>query len=43
MILNGNDIKKLIEEENLIENYDTLNIGSSSIDLSILNLPFPTG
>lgn len=37
MILNGNDIKKLIEEEDLIENYDTLNIGSSSIDLSISN------
>lgn len=37
MILNGNDIKKLINEENLIENYNSLTIGSSSIDLSISN------
>lgn len=37
MILNGNDIKKLIEEENLIENYKNLNICSASMDLSISN------
>ena len=37
MILNGNDIKKLIEEENIIENCKYFNIGSASIDLSISN------
>ena len=37
MILNGNDIKKLINENSLIENYNKneLYIGSSSVDLSI--------
>lgn len=37
MILNGNDIKKLITENNLLENYNELYIGSSSVDLSISN------
>ncbi len=35
MIFNGNDIKKLIEEENVIENYDEDYIGSSSCDISM--------
>ena len=35
MILNGNDIKKLIEENNVIENYNNENIQSASYDISI--------
>ena len=35
MILNGNDIKKLIEEKNVIENYNIENIQSASYDISI--------
>ena len=33
MILNGNDIKKLIEEKNVIENYNNENIQSESYDI----------
>ena len=33
MILNGNDIKKLIEEKNVIENYNNENIQSASYDI----------
>lgn len=35
MIFNGNDIKKLIEEKNIIENSDINYIGSSSCDISM--------
>jgi len=35
MILNGNDIKKLIDEVKILENYDIKNINSSSCDVSI--------
>lgn len=35
MIFNGNDIKKLIEEEKIIENCDEKYIGSSSCDISM--------
>ena len=35
MIFNGNDIKKLIEEKELIKNCDTNYIGSSSCDISM--------
>ena len=37
MILNGNDIKKLIEEHKIVENYKDLHIGSASMDLSMSN------
>ena len=35
MILNGNDLKKLIEEKNLIENFNLNNISSGSYDLTL--------
>jgi len=35
MIFNGNDIKKLIEEKNIITNYNGEFIGSASCDISI--------
>lgn len=35
MILNGNDIKKLIEEKKLLENYNSSNFSSGSYDLTI--------
>ncbi len=35
MIFNGNDIKKLIEEKNIIENYNTDYISSGSCDISM--------
>lgn len=35
MVFNGNDIKKLIEEENIVQNCNTDYIGSSSCDISI--------
>ncbi len=35
MVFNGNDIKKLIEEENVIQNYNRDYIGSSSCDISM--------
>jgi len=35
MVLNGNDIKKLIEEEKVIENCNKDYIGSGSIDISM--------
>lgn len=35
MIYNGNYIKKLIKEKNIIENYNKDNIGSASYDISI--------
>ena len=37
MILNGNDIKKLVEEKNLIENFKNENVSSGSYDISIGN------
>lgn len=35
MVLNGNDIKKLIEEEKVVQNYNKDYIGSGSIDISM--------
>jgi len=35
MILNGNDIKKLVEEKKLIENFNPSNFSSGSYDLSL--------
>lgn len=35
MLLNGNDIKKLIEEEKVLENYDKRFISSASCDISM--------
>lgn len=35
MLLNGNDIKKLIDEENVLENYDKKYISSASCDVSM--------
>lgn len=35
MIFNGNDIKKIINEKNVIENYQEENINSASYDISI--------
>lgn len=35
MIFNGNDIKKLIQEEKVIENYNSDYIGSASCDISM--------
>lgn len=35
MLLNGNDIKKLINEENVLENYDKKYISSASCDVSM--------
>ena len=40
MVFNGNDIKKLIEEENIIKNYDENFIGSSSCDISMSSTLF---
>ncbi len=35
MVLNGNDIKKLVEEEKLIENYNVENVSSGSYDITL--------
>ena len=35
MIFNGNDIKKLIEEENIIQNCNKDHISSGSCDISM--------
>lgn len=35
MIFNGNDIKKLVEEKNIIENYNNDNVSSGSYDISM--------
>ena len=40
MVFNGNDIKKLIEEENIIKNYDENFIGSASCDISMSSTIF---
>ena len=40
MIFNGNDIKKLIEEKEIIKNYDGNFIGSASCDISMSSTIF---
>ena len=35
MVLNGNDIRKLVEEKNLIEPFTDSNVNSGSYDVSI--------
>ena len=40
MIFNGNDIKKLIKEKEIIKNYDGNFIGSASCDISMSSTIF---